>query len=116
MRTEIRVSGEILEVTCSGPYTQTDLLSAVAAIADARDQHHGIRKCLMDARNAEFRLGGIGEFFVGEYAAKKLTGMRICLLTASGKVSKFLENAAYNRGLKILVADFPEEAEKWLAE
>jgi hypothetical protein len=116
MRTEIRVSGDVLEVTCSGPYTQADLLAVVTAIAEARDQHHGILKCLMDARNAEFRLGGIGEFFVGEYAAKKLAGMRICLLTAPGHASKFLENAAYNRGLRILVADSPEEAEKWLGE
>jgi hypothetical protein len=116
MQTEIRETGGKLEVTCSGPYTQADLLSVVEAIAEARDRHHGIRKCFMDARNAEFRLGGIGEFFVGEYAAKRLVGMRISLLAEPGQVSKFLENAAYNRGLKILVAASPEEAEKWLGE
>jgi hypothetical protein len=116
MRTEIRVMGDILEVACSGPYTQADLLSVVESIAEARNRHHGIRKCFMDARNAEFRLGGIGEFFVGEYAAKKLTGMRISLLSGPGQVSKFLENAAYNRGLRILVAVSPEEAESWLRE
>lgn len=116
MRTEIREAGGKLEVTCSGAYAQADLLSVVEAIAEARDRHHGIKKCLMDGRNAEFRLGGIGEFFVGEYAAKRLLGMRISLLTQPGTISKFLENAAYNRGLKILVAASPEEAERWLAE
>jgi hypothetical protein len=114
MQTEIREIGGKLEVLCSGSYTQADLLSVVEAIAEARDQHHGIR--FMDARNAEFHLGGIGEFFVGEYAAKKLVGMQISLLTGPGQVTKFLENAAYNRGLKILVAASPEEAEKWLGE
>jgi hypothetical protein len=116
MGTEIRLMGDTLQVVCTGPYNQADLISVVESIAEARNRDHGIRKCLMDARNAEFRLGGIGEFFVGEYAAKKLAGIRISLLTGQGQVSKFLENAAYNRGLRILVAVSLEEAERWLGE
>jgi hypothetical protein len=106
----------MLEVLCTGKYTQADLLGVVDAIAAARERDPGIKKFLIDALKAEIELGGIGEFFVGEYAAKKLIGTRISLLTAPGQVSKLLENAAYNRGLKFLSASRREEAEAWLAD
>jgi hypothetical protein len=114
MRTEIRETGGKLEVVCAGPYTQSDLLLVIEAVSEARTRHPGIRKCIMDGLQAEFRLGGIDEFFVGEYAAKRLAGMRISLVAAPKQITKFLENAAYNRGLKFLVTHSRDEAEKWL--
>lgn len=116
MQTKIRESGGRLEVFCTGQYAQAELLALVDAIADARSANPGIRKCFMNAIEAEIQLGGIGEFFVGEYAAKKLAGMRISFLTTSGQVSKLLENAAYNRGLKILLTADLKEAQAWLAD
>lgn len=108
-------SGEKLEISCTGRYTQADLLNMIDVIAAARARNPDLRKCFMDARNADIQLGGIGEFFVGEYAAKRLLGMHISFLPMPGQVSKLLENAAYNRGLKFLVAATSEEAEAWLS-
>ena len=94
MQAELRETGGRLEVVCRGLYLQADLLALVDTVAQARSRDPGIRKCLMDAQNAEIQLGGIGEFFVGEYAAKKLAGMRIAFLTIPSQISKLLENAA----------------------
>lgn len=112
---ELLESGEKLEISCSGSYTQADLINMIDVIAAARVRNPELRKCFMDARNADIQLGGIAEFFVGEYAAKRLLGMQISLLAVPGQISKLLENAAYNRGLKFLVATTSEEAEAWLA-
>jgi len=112
---DILETGEKLEISCSGRYTQADLIGMIDVIAAARARNPELRKCFMDARNADFQLEGIGEFFVGEYAAKRLLGMQISLLTRPGQISKLLENAAYNRGLKFLVAASSQEADAWLS-
>lgn len=114
MSLELRQAGDRLEVSCTGRYSQAELLATVDAVAEARGRSAEIRKCIIDAMNADIQLGGIGEFFVGEYAAKRLSGMKISLLIPQGQVSKLLENAAYNRGLKLLVTSARDEAEAWL--
>lgn len=116
MAIDLNEAGEKLEVICTGRYGQAELLAAIDAIADARARNPEIRKCIMDGLNADIQLGGIGEFFVGEYAAKRLSGMRVSLLAPLGQLSKLLENAAYNRGLKLLLTSGREEAEAWLLQ
>lgn len=116
MQTDLIETGDKLELSCTGRYAKADLLHLIDLIAEARGRNPEVRNCIMDARNAEIQLGGIGEFFVGEYAAKRLGGMKISLLVAPGQVTTLLENTAYNRGLKILLATSREEAEAWLAE
>jgi hypothetical protein len=115
MRADLTEAGDRLELSCTGRYTQADLLQLIDMIAEARGRNPQVRKCLMDALNAEVDLGGLGEFFVGEYAAKKLAGLKVCLLIPSGQVTNLLENTAYNRGLKILLAASRSEADAWLA-
>ena len=112
---EVLEAGEKLEISCNGRYTQADLISMIDVIAAARARNPELRKCFMDARNADIQLDGIAEFFVGEYAAKRLLGMRVSLLAMPGQLSKLLENAAYNRGLKFLLAATSDEAEAWLS-
>lgn len=114
MNTDFKVTEDKLEAVCTGAFKQTDLVQVLDAIHDACARALSIRKCLMDVTSAEFELGGIGEFFVGEYAAKRLAGIRISLIIKRGQIDKLLENAAYNRGLKILLAESRAEAEAWL--
>jgi hypothetical protein len=116
MRTDFREFGEKVTLSCSGRYAQADLLRLIDQIAEARSRNPEVQKCLVDALNAEIQLGGIGEFFVGEYAAKRLGGMKVALVVHPGQMSNFLENTAYNRGLRIRLAPSLEEAEAWLAE
>jgi hypothetical protein len=114
MKTDIIVTEDKLDVICTGPFRQADIVKVIDAIDEARKNATAIRKCLMDITGADFQLGGIGEYFIGEYASKKLAGIRISLITNKGQINKLLENAAYNRGLKILVTDARSEAEGWL--
>jgi len=116
MKTDLTKTGDKLELSCIGKYNQADLLRLIDQISEARCQNPEVRKCLMDALNAEIQLGGIGEFFVGEYAAKRLVGMKIAILALPGQMTNLLENTAYNRGLKIQMAVSREDAEAWLAD
>ena len=116
MNTEIKVTDDLLEVNCTGVYLQPDLVKTLDAIDAARNADAAIRKCSMDVTGADFQLGGIGEFFIGEYAAKKLIGIRISLIINPGQINKLLENAAYNRGLKIKLTESRAEASTWLAQ
>ncbi len=116
MRTDWTETGDKVELSCAGKYDQADLLRLIDQIAEFRNRNPGIRKCFMDALNAELQLSGIGEFFVGEYAAKKLGGLKIAILSLPGQMSNLLENTAYNRGLKIRLVTTREDADAWLAE
>jgi hypothetical protein len=116
METDLTETGDKLELSCIGKYNQADLLRLIDQISEARSRNPEVRKCLMDALSAEIQLGGIGEFFVGEYAAKRLGGMKIAVLALPGQISNLLENTAYNRGLKIRMSTTREDAEAWLAE
>jgi len=114
MNTDLMVTEDKLEAVCTGAFKQPDLVQVLDSIHDVRTRTPSIRKCILDVTGADFELGGIGEFFVGEYAAKKLAGIRISLIIKRGQFNKLLENAAYNRGLKILLAESRPEAEAWL--
>lgn len=116
MKTDLTKNGDKLELSCLGKYAQADLLHLIDQISEARGRHPELQKCIMDATQAEIQLAGIGEFFVGEYAAKRLGGMKIAVLALSGQMSNLLENTAYNRGLKIRLVTTREAAEAWLAE
>lgn len=116
MKPDLLENGEKLQVMCTGRCSQSDLLEVVDTIAEARTRNPRLRKCIIDALNADWRLSGMGEFFVGEYAAKRLSGMRISLLVGKGQATTLLENAAYNRGLKLLLTSDREDAEGWLSE
>jgi hypothetical protein len=116
MKTEITVAGEKLEAVCVGLFRQANLLEVLDSIDDVRRRTPDVRKCVLDVSGAEFKLTGIGEFFVGEYAAKRLVGIRISLIIRKGQINRLLENAAYNRGLKIRLTESRPEAEAWLEE
>ncbi len=114
METEMMVTGDKLEVKCTGVYHQAELMKALDSIDEIRNSEPAVRKCIMDMTGADFRVAGIGEFFIGEYAARKLSGIRISLIINPGQINKLMENAAYNRGLKILLAESRDQALAWL--
>lgn len=109
-------TGDKLELSCTGKLSQADFIHLIDQVAEARLRNPEVRKCFMDALNADIQLGGIGEFFVGEYAAKRLAGMKIAILVRPGQVTNLFENTAYNRGLKILLAASREDVDSWLAD
>jgi hypothetical protein len=103
-----------IEVRCTGTYQRGDVVTLMDALAEHAERHPVLKKCLVDIHEAQVILGIMGEYVVGEYAAKKLAGLRIALIQAPEQVKKLLEDTAYNRGLRIsLVAD-RQEALVWL--
>lgn len=113
-KSEITLKEDRWEVACHGPFQRADVLGLVDAIFVSTDGHPEYRKCLVDFREAEINLGIMGEFIIGEYAAKKLAGIRIALIHGKGQVNKLLEDTAYNRGLRIRLVENRQDALDWL--
>ncbi|MDB5104126.1 MAG: hypothetical protein JWP91_1815 [Fibrobacteres bacterium] len=102
------------ETVCKGIFQRNDVVALVDSILDNISRHPELKKCLVDIRGAEMTLGIMGEYIIGEYAAKKLAGLRIALIQAPGQVKKLLEDTAYNRGLRIQLVDDRQDALDWL--
>lgn len=113
-KSDITLMEDRWEVVCHGPFQRTDVLSLVDAIFCSADTQPEFKKCLVDFREAEINLGIMGEFIIGEYAAKKLAGIRIALIQGQGQVKKLLEDTAYNRGLRIQMVENRQDALDWL--
>jgi hypothetical protein len=113
-RSEITLTEDRWEVACHGPFQRADVLSLVDAIFGSADRQPEYRKCLVDFREAEINLGIMGEFIIGEYAARKLAGIRIALIHGQGQVKKLLEDTAHNRGLRIQLVGNRQDALEWL--
>ena len=102
------------ELICRGPYQRGDVVMLIDSLSEKLAAHPVVKKCLVDIREAQMALGIMGEYVIGEYAAKRLAGLRIALMQAPEQVKKLLEDTAYNRGLRIsLVAD-RTDALAWL--
>ena len=114
MNAVISVIEDRWEVVCDGPVQRGDVIHLIDTIAERMQAHPEIRKCLVDIREAEIALGIMGEYVIGEYAARKWVGLRIALLQDPGQVKKLLEDTAYNRGLRISMVDGRQDALAWL--
>ncbi|MEO7778245.1 MAG: hypothetical protein ABIY63_12000 [Fibrobacteria bacterium] len=99
---------------CSGSMHRRDVSALIDILADKAKNHPGIRKCLMDFREAQVNLGIMGEYMIGEQAANRLAGLRIAIVHGRGQVDKLLEDTAFNRGLRILMAESLPVALEWL--
>gem|GEM_PF-3245708 len=102
------------ELICKGAFQRGDVVILIDSLFESLGRHPEVKKCLVDIRDADIVLGIMGEYVIGEYAAKKLAGLRIALIQQSGQVKKLLEDTAYNRGLRILIVESLEEALDWL--
>lgn len=111
---EISVIEDRIEVACAGEYHRGDVLHLIDRISEHFQANPETRKCLVDVREAGITLGIMGEFVIGEYAAKKLGSLRIALIQAGGQIKKLMEDTAYNRGLRILMVETRQEARAWL--
>src|SRR4051812_15767451 len=110
MNAEITVTDDILDAVCSGRLSRQDVVKLIDTISMNREKHPLIAKCILDLSAADVNMGIMGEFIVGEYAAKKLGGMRISLIRKAGQIDQLLEDTAYNRGLRILMVEGRAEA------
>ncbi|MDB5050212.1 MAG: hypothetical protein JWO30_3283 [Fibrobacteres bacterium] len=111
---ELTVIEDRWEVSCTGAFQRGDVIALIDTISARMDRRPEVRKCLVDIREAEVTLGIMGEYIIGEYAAKKLVGLRIALIQDAGQVKKLMEDTAYNRGLRILMVNGHEDALAWL--
>jgi hypothetical protein len=114
MRSDISVIEDRWEAVCEGPFERGDILALIDSLSENIALRPGVKKCLIDIRSAAVTLGIMGEYVVGEHAARKLAGLRVALVQAPGQIKKLMEDTAYNRGLRIqLVAD-RRDALAWL--
>lgn len=117
---EIRLSAEFAlvedrcEAICSGPFQRGDVVLLIDSLRARMELLPEMKKCLVDVREAQITLGIMGEYVIGEHAAKRLAGLRIALIQAPGQVKKLLEDTAYNRGLRISIVTGRDEALLWL--
>jgi hypothetical protein len=102
------------EVGCAGAFQRGDVIALIDALTVRMERRPEVKKCLVDIRDAEVTLGIMGEFIIGEYAAKKLVGLRIALVQGAGQIKKLMEDTAYNRGLRISMVEGREDALAWL--
>jgi hypothetical protein len=114
LNAEISIVEDRCEAICRGPFQRADVIHLIDFLHEKINGHPELKKCLLDIRNAEIALGIMGEFIIGEYAAKRLSGLRIALIQAAGQVKKLLEDTAYNRGLRILIVEGRQDALAWL--
>ena len=114
LATEFTLVEDRCEVLCSGPFQRGDVMKLIDSLQARMGRIPEVKKCLVDVREAQITLGIMGEYVIGEHAAKSLAGMRIALIQAPGQVKKLLEDTAYNRGLRILIVTGRDEALDWL--
>ncbi|HKP95684.1 MAG TPA: hypothetical protein VJ385_07995 [Fibrobacteria bacterium] len=111
---DISVIEDRWEAVCRGGFQRGDVFALVDSLSDRMRQRPEIKKCLVDVREAEITLGIMGEYVIGEYAAKKLAGLRVALIQGAGQIKKLMEDTAYNRGLRILMVENRQAALAWL--
>lgn len=71
----------------------------------------------VDLLGVEGMLDEMDKFFLGEYVAeglKGLKGLRIAVRMREGDITKFGENTVVNRGVDLLVSHDPDELAAWL--
>ncbi len=112
--TDFTVIEDRCEAVCNGLFQRNDVVVLIDSLRARMDRHPELKKCLVDIREAHITLGIMGEYVIGEYAAKRLAGIRIALIQAPGQVKKLLEDTAYNRGLRISIVTGRDQALVWL--
>src|SRR5437868_919380 len=105
MSADISVIEDRWEAICAGRLQRDDVLAVIDSLSERMKPRPEIRKCLLDVREAEVSLGITGEYVIGEYAARKLAGLRVALIQGAGQVKKLMEDTAFNRGLRILMVE-----------
>lgn len=114
LATEFNHVEDRCEVVCSGSFQRGDVEKLIDSVRARMGSLPGVKKCLVDVRDARVTLGIMGEYVIGEHAAKSLAGLRVALLQSPGQVKKLLEDTAYNRGLRISIVTGRDEALVWL--
>ena len=59
-------------------------------------------------------MNGSQRFIVEEKMARAWRGLKVAILVREGRINRFMENTAVNRGASILVAYDPDKALKWI--
>ena len=101
-------------MVCRGGLQRGDVVVLIDALSERIGARPEIRKCLLDVRDSDINLGIMGEYVVGEYAARKLAGLRLALIQRPGQIKKLMEDTAYNRGLRISMVESLPAAMAWL--
>ncbi len=89
----------------------------VRVVGEAGAQAGGVKRCLVDLRQAESRITTLDRYDLAALAAEKLPAFKMATLVREKQAQNNLyENAANNRGLKSLVTDNETAALEWLLQ
>ena len=103
-----------LYVTPNEPYSAENYRSAVREVFAVCTQH-GYTKILADIRSIDRHIPVIEKFELGIFLAQVLgSKIELAILAPELMIDKMGENAAVNRGGRVLVTHDLEEALRWL--
>lgn len=109
----IQVSGDIIEITCSGPVSGEGLRELIDKVKLLLEKKNGIENILVDLTGIDGKLDFIEHFKIGEDIAKKLKGYKLAVVTKPIVVNKVAENVATKEGAKMLMTYDRQTALSW---
>ncbi len=112
----IQVSGNIIEIACSGPVSGKGLMNLIDKVKIILEKKQEIRNILVDLTGIDGKLNFIEHFNIGEDVAKKLKGYKLAVVTKSIVVNKVAENVATKEGARMLMTYDREKALSWFKQ
>jgi hypothetical protein len=107
---------DYLEVIFTGERSYQALIDLLEEVYE-NCKRNGTTKIVLDIHKAKGRWKDIDRFLLGEKGAQVFGASYVTLvIDEKEQINKLAENAAYNRGLKILVTDDRKAGLGWLLE
>ncbi len=112
----IIVSDNILEVTCTGDVSSDGLLNLINTVKVLLTKKQEVKNILVDLTGIEGKLNFMEHFSIGEDIAKKLRGYKLAVVTKPIVVNKVAENVATKKGASMLMTYDRQKALNWFME
>ncbi len=112
----ITVSGNMLEVACTGEVSGDGLLNLINTVKVLLTNKQEVKNILVDLTGIEGKLSFMEHFSIGEGIAKKLKGYKLAVVTKPIVVNKVAENVATKKGASVLMTYDKQKALNWFME
>ena len=112
---EIQEEEQYLIANVSGALSLGNLKELVD-IVETETKKRGYDLFLVDMLRTGPPEKEMDRFYIGEYVASKLRGLKVAAVYPEELINKFAENTAVNRGASLTVVGDREQAIKWLLE
>jgi len=112
---EIQKEEQYLIAHVSGALS-LDNLKELVDIVETESKKRGYNLFLVDMLRTGPPEKEMDRFYIGEYVALKLRGLKVAAVYPQELITKFGENTAVNRGASLIVLGDREQAIKWLLE